>query len=179
MRRPGYPGLIRPISLLLMPWLLASPGHQQPWYWLCEIGLQVLVFHEEGFQLPVRCQCIGINVSICFVLQLCTGIRNITQKVTVVYIQLFKTCFQKKFKIQLVQSNTINSLWPSDAIYGNTETWIVIGSVWINIGSGNGVLPESSKPLPEPILTYYQWDRMVVTRCQFHVLNISIDMIFF
>ena len=23
------------ISLLLMPWLLVSPGHQQPWYWLC------------------------------------------------------------------------------------------------------------------------------------------------
>ena len=21
-----------------MPWLLASPGHQQPWYWLCRIG---------------------------------------------------------------------------------------------------------------------------------------------
>ena len=21
-----------------MPWLLASPGHQQPWYWLCKIG---------------------------------------------------------------------------------------------------------------------------------------------
>ena len=22
----------------LMPWLFALPGHQQPWYWLCEIG---------------------------------------------------------------------------------------------------------------------------------------------
>ena len=21
-----------------MPWLLASPGHQQPWYWSCRIG---------------------------------------------------------------------------------------------------------------------------------------------
>ena len=35
---PSYLGLIRSISWLLMPWLLASPGHQQPWYWLCEIG---------------------------------------------------------------------------------------------------------------------------------------------
>ena len=25
-------------SWLLMPWLLVSPGHQQPWYWLCRIG---------------------------------------------------------------------------------------------------------------------------------------------
>ena len=21
-----------------MPWLLVSPGHQQPWYWLCKLG---------------------------------------------------------------------------------------------------------------------------------------------
>ena len=30
--------LTRSISWLLMPWLLASPGHQQSWYWLCRIG---------------------------------------------------------------------------------------------------------------------------------------------
>ena len=26
------------ISWLLMPWLLTSPGYQQPWYWLCRIA---------------------------------------------------------------------------------------------------------------------------------------------
>ena len=32
---PSHLGLTRSISSwLLMPWLLASPGHQQPWYWL-------------------------------------------------------------------------------------------------------------------------------------------------
>ena len=35
---PSYLDLTRSISLLLMPWLLTSPGHQQPWYWLCTIG---------------------------------------------------------------------------------------------------------------------------------------------
>ena len=35
---PSYLGLTRSISWLLMPWLLTSPGHQQPWYWLCRIG---------------------------------------------------------------------------------------------------------------------------------------------
>ena len=34
----GLNVLTRSISWLLMPWLLASPGHQQPWYWLCRIG---------------------------------------------------------------------------------------------------------------------------------------------
>ena len=37
VRGPSYLGLTRSISWLLMPWLLTSPGHQQPWYWLCRI----------------------------------------------------------------------------------------------------------------------------------------------
>ena len=36
---PSYLCLIGSISFLLMPWLLTSPGHQRPWYWLCEIYL--------------------------------------------------------------------------------------------------------------------------------------------
>ena len=27
---------------------------------------------------------------------------------------------------------------------------------WANIGSGNGLLPDDTKPLPEPMLTYHQ-----------------------
>ena len=27
---------------------------------------------------------------------------------------------------------------------------------WVNIGSGNGLVPDSTKPLPEPILTNHQ-----------------------
>ena len=33
---PSFSSLIRSISWLLMPWLLVLPGHQQPWYCLCE-----------------------------------------------------------------------------------------------------------------------------------------------
>ena len=28
--------------------------------------------------------------------------------------------------------------------------------IWVNIGSGNGMLPDSTKLLPEPTLTYHQ-----------------------
>ena len=35
----------------------------------------------------------------------------------------------------------INPLWPSDAIW-----W----QIWLNTGSGNGLLPAGTKPLPEP-----------------------------
>ena len=38
MRGPSYFRLTRSVSWLLMPWLLMSPEHQQPWYWLCRIG---------------------------------------------------------------------------------------------------------------------------------------------
>ena len=38
VRGASYLGLTRSISRLLMLWLLTSPGHQQPWYWLCRIG---------------------------------------------------------------------------------------------------------------------------------------------
>ena len=38
VRGPSYLGLTRSVSWLLMPWLLASLGHQQQWYWICEIS---------------------------------------------------------------------------------------------------------------------------------------------
>ena len=37
VRGPSYLGLTRSITWLFMPWLLTSPGHQQPWYRLCRI----------------------------------------------------------------------------------------------------------------------------------------------
>ena len=37
VRGPSYLSLTRSVSRLLMPWLLTSPGHQRPWYWLCRI----------------------------------------------------------------------------------------------------------------------------------------------
>ena len=28
--------------------------------------------------------------------------------------------------------------------------------IWVNIGSGDDLLPDDTKPLPEPMLTYHQ-----------------------
>ena len=41
--------LTRSISWLLMPWLLISPGHQQPWFWLCRIG-RLLSYLRKDFK---------------------------------------------------------------------------------------------------------------------------------
>ena len=53
VRGPSYLGLTRSISWLLMPWLLTSPVHQQPWYWLCKIG-GFLSYLRKGFKYMLR-----------------------------------------------------------------------------------------------------------------------------
>ena len=32
--------------------------------------------------------------------------------------------------------------------------------IWVNIGLGNGLLPDGTKPLPEPMLTDQQWSQL-------------------
>ena len=39
--------------------------------------------------------------------------------------------------------------------------------IWANIGSSNGLLPDGTKPLPEPVLTYYQRCSVAFTWEQF------------
>ena len=33
--------------------------------------------------------------------------------------------------------------------------------IWVNIGSGNGLLPDGTKPLPEPMLTDHKWQIII------------------
>ena len=44
---PSYLGLTKSISWLLMPWLLASPGHQQQWYWLCKLSRSLSYMRKD------------------------------------------------------------------------------------------------------------------------------------
>ena len=44
VRGPSYLSITRSMSWLLMPWLLASPGHQHPWYWPRRIGRSVITW---------------------------------------------------------------------------------------------------------------------------------------
>ena len=53
----------------------------------------------------------------------------------------------------------VNSLWPRDAIYNINLA---------NIGSGNGFLPNGTKPLPEPMLINLQWHIVTYTGQQLH-----------
>ena len=43
--------------------------------------------------------------------------------------------------------------------------------IWVNIGSGHGLLPDGTKPLPEPMLTDHQWSPSDI-----HIRAISQEM---
>ena len=47
VRGPSYLGLTRSISWLLKPWLLASPGHEQPWYWPYRMGKSLSYLRKD------------------------------------------------------------------------------------------------------------------------------------
>ena len=32
----------------------------------------------------------------------------------------------------------------------------MVTDIWVNLGSGNGLLPDGNQPLAESVLTYYQ-----------------------
>ena len=34
--------------------------------------------------------------------------------------------------------------------------------LWVNIGSDNGFLSGGTKPLPQPVLTYHQYDSVIL-----------------
>ena len=39
----------------------------------------------------------------------------------------------------------------------------MVSQIRLNIGSGNGLLPDSTKPLPKLILTYHPWGSVALT----------------
>ena len=83
VRGPSYLGLTRSISWLLMPCLLTSPGHQQPWYWLCKIYKSWFYTRKDFNYLwhvvsvwrnDIKCKCMfmfPLTTLACKVLSLC------------------------------------------------------------------------------------------------------------
>ena len=45
----------------------------------------------------------------------------------------------------------------------------MVTQMWVNIGSGNGLLPDGTKPLPEPMLTHHQCGSVALTQDQLHM----------
>ena len=43
----------------------------------------------------------------------------------------------------------------------------IVAGIWVNIGLDNGLLPDGTKPLPEPMLTDHQWSPVTFILGQF------------
>ena len=50
----------------------------------------------------------------------------------------------------------------------------MVTQIWVNIGSGNGLLPDGTKPLPEPMfIVYHQWGLLTITSGLFPKRDLS------
>ena len=77
-------------------------------------------------------------------------------------------------------SRMVNSLWASRKILSGMLSHPVVflthcclvtpygDRVLVNIGSGNGLLPDGTKPLPEPMLTNHHWNLVTFISGRFH-----------
>ena len=45
--------------------------------------------------------------------------------------------------------------------------------IWVNIGTGNAFLPDGTKPLPAPVLTYHRLGPVTSSLGQFHKKYLS------
>ena len=50
----------------------------------------------------------------------------------------------------------------------STHCCLDVTEIWVKICSGNGLLPDSTKPKPEQMLTYHQWRLVTITWMQYH-----------
>ena len=62
------------------------------------------------------------------------------------YVVYIKKCDVEYFHIMEKLTNIVLTHWGLVMPYGDRDPWV-------NIGSGNGLLPGGTKPLPEPMLT--------------------------
>ena len=75
----------------------------------------------------------------------------------IILLNELKKCTCKSNSASL-RGQWVYSLWPRDTIWRQ---------IWVNIGSGNGLLPDGTKPLPEPMLTDHQWSPVTFILGQF------------
>ena len=128
-----------------MPWLLTSPGHQQPWYGLCSPGL------TWGRILSTRVISIWSNDIKCKYMFMFHQ-ENLARKGLIRYPGTWEIlCFQ--IMTPLIHCSLVT-------LYGNID----LCQNWL----GQWLLSDSPKPLPEPMLTSNQWGSLAFTWEQFH-----------
>ena len=81
--------------------------------------------------------------------------------VLLIYKLIHHVCCDIHWQQSIVKGFLINSLWPSDAIWQQGS-----GSILARVM--NGLLPDDTKPVSEPMLTDHQWSPVKFMIGQFH-----------
>ena len=117
MRGLSYRGLFRSISRLLMPWLLASPGHQQPWYWHdSEIGKSLFYTRKDSNYLR-------------YVMSVWRNDRNCEH----MFMFLLKNLAHKELTAQY------SNICEEHCITGSTAGFLPFQRIWLVEGSQSGI----------------------------------------
>ena len=75
------------------------------------------------------------------------------------------------FKPRWLDNRTFHTYtWDAPSL---THCGLVTKQIWVNIGSGNGLLPDGTKPLPEPMLTYNHKSSVTFISGQFRNIYFS------
>ena len=87
-------------------------------------------------------------------------IEFIDVKSTMVWVMIWCCQTISHYLIQCWPSSKtsycIRGWWEKNGLKKKILAILVLRQIWVNIGSGNGLLPDGTKPLPEPMLTYHQ-----------------------
>ena len=179
MLKPEYLLIFKSIPLQLMFWLLVSPGHQQPQTdeeqfntWTLPY-LQFVEFfsqcmHRRPLFLELSCQLANLRCQfLLHALQFIIFLKNSTLVFHWKCENQIKALVPDKFHHGVSIPNhssddnfkisIINSLAPSD----------MVSQIWANTDSGKGLLPDGTKPLPEPMLAYHPWHLVPFSLGQF------------
>ena len=84
-------------------------------------------------------------------------------------------CVKRSFGIFMLWWHIILELFQSMSHWNDplTHYGLVMKQIWVTIGSGNGLLPDGTKPLPDPMLIYHHWSPAVCI----HLMAISLEMV--
>ena len=73
---------------------------------------------------------------------------------------LCKQTVKESMNLEMVHTIMFLTHWGLVTPYGD--------EIWVSIGSGYGLLPGGTKPLPESVLINHQWGHVAFTWGQFH-----------
>ena len=127
--------------------------HQQAWYWPNKLDYSISSIWRVYFLISEHMLGIRFTSNLCKIALRWVPKNTFADKSK--FVQIMSWCRQ-------ATSHCLSQCWPISIVPKDVTApqWVkwrhMATETWVNIGSGNGLLPSGNKPLPEPMLTYHQ-----------------------